>query len=262
MFNKARTLPVLLFIFGYTIICATVYPADTALEMLTRANQFYEEGDYTQASALYKNLLQTHYNGQLLYNIGNCAFKQHTLSKALLWYERAYRLLPRDKDIRTNIELCNMLLRDEIEEPLPGMFSRITGYPLKVISLNEWCWLTFVFYACSTGLFAVILFLDKTPLKKFLRWCAYSMVVIGFICGLYTGVETYHDQTRSYAILAIEESLLRSGPGDSYSSITRIHEGMKVLLRNRKNGWIQVSLTNGWNGWLKESELLPIRDSR
>ena len=41
----------------------------------------------------------------LYYNLGNCYFKLHNLPAAILSYERARRLAPRDEDIAYNLRL-------------------------------------------------------------------------------------------------------------------------------------------------------------
>ena len=42
-------------------------------------------------------------NGKLYYNLGNAYLKSGDVGRAILWYERALKLMPHDPDLRFNI---------------------------------------------------------------------------------------------------------------------------------------------------------------
>ena len=53
---------------------------------------------------------------QAHYNLGNACFKAGRLGEAVLWYERALRLAPRDADIRANLHYVEQLRLDKVSE--------------------------------------------------------------------------------------------------------------------------------------------------
>ena len=54
-------------------------------------------------------------SGNVYYNIGNCYFKSHNYGHAMLYYKKAKKFIPHDKDLNNNIELINRLyVKDKI----------------------------------------------------------------------------------------------------------------------------------------------------
>ena len=73
-------------------------------EVFTRANRAYEQGDYQKAAGLYRRMLEEGYeSGNLYYNLGNCYYKLKQKGRAILYYEKARRLIPGDADLQTNL---------------------------------------------------------------------------------------------------------------------------------------------------------------
>jgi tetratricopeptide (TPR) repeat protein len=69
-----------------------------------QANQLYQKGDYRNAAALYQQLVDQRYaNGNLYYNLGNAYFKMRQKGLAILYYQKAKRLIPGDADLKANL---------------------------------------------------------------------------------------------------------------------------------------------------------------
>ena len=76
-----------------------------ALSGFTAAAAAYRAEDYDKAAAAYEEVLRGgKESGALYYNLGNSYFKKGSLGKAVLNYERARRLVPRDGDLNFNLE--------------------------------------------------------------------------------------------------------------------------------------------------------------
>ena len=74
----------------------------------------YKEDRFADAAAAFTTIADDGVrNGKLYYNIGNACFKNGDIGHALLWYERALKLLPHDPDLRFNYEYVQTLTRDE-----------------------------------------------------------------------------------------------------------------------------------------------------
>ncbi|MCJ7813377.1 tetratricopeptide repeat protein, partial [bacterium] len=79
------------------------------------ANQLYQEGNYSAAVESYQNILDTGYDsGSIYYNMGNCYYKMQNIGYAILYYERAKRLIPGDEDLKLNLTLANLAVVDKI----------------------------------------------------------------------------------------------------------------------------------------------------
>ena len=78
----------------------TAYPqSQSHLEAIyRRANADYEQGQYQRAIEKYEQIVPLFRNGIVYYNLGNAYFRLEERGKAIVNYERAKRLMPRDKD--------------------------------------------------------------------------------------------------------------------------------------------------------------------
>jgi len=75
----------------------------------------YARNEFRQAATLYQAVIDSGYrSASLYYNLGNAHFKLNNLPRAILNYERAVRLAPRDEAIQFNLELSRSLIYDRI----------------------------------------------------------------------------------------------------------------------------------------------------
>ena len=123
----------------------------SAIEQFHQANDYYQKEKYPEAIGRYLDLVQKGYRDPyIFYNLGNAYFKKGELGRAILFYEKARMLLPRDDDIQKNLAYANSLAIDKIETKSSGLFSlweRVTDF----LTLNE---LTMIF----TGIYLVLIF--------------------------------------------------------------------------------------------------------
>ena len=81
------------------------------------AHLAYRETRFQAAYDGYSGLLGTSgADGHLLYNLGNAAFRLNQIGRAILYYERAQVLLPRDADLKFNLGHAREQIRDVIPE--------------------------------------------------------------------------------------------------------------------------------------------------
>jgi tetratricopeptide (TPR) repeat protein len=100
-----------------TMLCrfvfATVGNAPVITDPLASFNQagaLYKEGKFDQATAIYEALsARGTPNAALLYKLGNSYYRAQKPGMALIAYERALRLSPRDSDIRFNVAFIRQL---------------------------------------------------------------------------------------------------------------------------------------------------------
>lgn len=70
-------------------------------------NSAYEEGDYLKAAAEYESRIENYGpNADVLYNLGNAYFQAGQLGLAIYAFERALVLKPRDRGIKSNLQLA------------------------------------------------------------------------------------------------------------------------------------------------------------
>ena len=107
--------------------------APSAEDDFRGACNFYEKGDYKAAIREYNKILDTGYeSGELYYDLGNSYFKDGRLGMAVLSYERARNLMPRDGDLESNYRyVLNRLRHSAAPKPaiLPfRIFNKLEFY--------------------------------------------------------------------------------------------------------------------------------------
>lgn len=216
-----------------------------------QANQAYQEGNFPEAIELYQQILSTGLtNSAVFYNLGNAYFKDNQLGRAILFYERAKRLLPRDQDVAANLALANQLTVDKIPTEEMPLYLGLFTWPARSLSIAELTRLSFILYLLTAALVVGIIWVRRSQIRK-------KILVIGLIVGILfivSGVSLlgniYQQRGVSRAIVLAPVADARSGPGGDYTKIFSVHEGTKFRIRQEREGWYLISLPNGLAGWV------------
>ena len=102
------------------------------------ANRQYQSGDFAGAAAGYEQILAADGpRAPVLYDLGNSYQRLGKYGPAILAYERARLLTPRDPDLLANLALARKAAA-AFEEPGPNPRLEVA---LTFLSRNEWSWL-------------------------------------------------------------------------------------------------------------------------
>src|SRR3989338_3007101 len=113
--------------------------AESLENRFAKANQLYRDEKHDKAARLYEEIVVATPSFEVYYNLGNAYFKSKQLGKAILNYERARRLSPRDRDVLANLSYVNQLIEYKIEDKRNWYLrkkSELIGY----LTFYE-CWL-------------------------------------------------------------------------------------------------------------------------
>jgi tetratricopeptide (TPR) repeat protein len=230
---------------------------EEAAGLFARGNAAYQEGDFEKAEQHYRQILDLGTeSGPIYYNLGNACFKQKRLGEAVYFWEKARQTLPADRDIEENLELASLLLVDRIEipsDPLPlEWFKRVMG----LLTIDQEVWLVLALFIAANILFTLYLLL-KNPRNAFRALLIFLGTGILFL--IFTGSlswKVYERDFRKSGVVVEQKVDVLSGPGTDNITVFTIHEGIKVRVHGSTNGWLQISLPNGWNGWLPAESVL------
>jgi tetratricopeptide (TPR) repeat protein len=235
------------------LACPGGLPAATPEELFDAANGAYESADYDAAISAYEKILAYGlYDPRVHYNLGNAYFRKGRLGASILHYERALKIDPADSEARQNLDLARRQIRDRMAEPelqFPLLLVRdlVDGMSVNAITL-----LFFAFYIPTTSLLGAIpLSADMVRRRVF----AYGAAVLGIstlvvVAGLGYKI---HDATSERAIVMEERVDVLAGPGEDNTVLYTVHEGTSLDVRNRREGWLQVSLPDAGAGWIPVS---------
>ena len=224
-----------------------------AAGLFEQANQAYEESRYQEAGRLYEDILTSGViHGTVLYNLGNTYFKTDRLGEAILAYERARQLLPRDDDVAANLQLARELTADKIVREEPPLLIRWITSPARNLNFNELTWISFVLYLLSAMLAVIGIWArPERWRKKILVSALVTGILLVIAGGSLAGKITWQASVTRAVILAPAVDA-HSGPGENYTKIFTAHEGTTVRVRQQREGWHLITLPNGLGGWIPD----------
>ena len=141
MINLLRRSILLLAALGYLtmIVVGSVSAQETSAgELMARANERYERGEYAEAAQQYEALIDRGYGGASVYfNLGNAYLESGDLGRAILSYLRARELAPRDSDIRANLDLARSMTVDRVTAERALLIESVSFLGRRWATLSE-----------------------------------------------------------------------------------------------------------------------------
>jgi tetratricopeptide (TPR) repeat protein len=261
-------------LFGLLLRPARSAPAEALTGIFARGNSLYEGGDYEGAIEQYSSLVAKGVRRpDLYYNLANSYYKTGDLGHAVLYYERARRLAPRDGDVRENLELVRAQLRDKqfvreenrLVSGLAWPHHNLNADEMRlaaslcyialcllgiVLVLRETRWVSAVYRLLSYASLGRLAGLSKTQ-------DLIAAVTVAALLFLSTGISA-HQKTRSEkdrktAVVLAEEVAVMSGPTDDATLQFKIHQGTLVAVSDQRGAWMRIALPGGLSGWVSVS---------
>ncbi len=225
--------------------CAALWLARPAcagdqLPVFDAANQAFAQGRAAEATRGYESIIAKQgYSAPVLFNLANAQSREGKVGQAILSYERARWLAPRDPDIAANHRLA--LQRANLPMVALGWPLRCAGW----LSLDGWAGLgagSLLLLAASLPL--ALLAVRARPVLRLARFAAVlvfliSVVAIGSRWGeLDRAVVTAKEATARISPVTIAQTAFTL-PEGSLVSVVRSH-GSFTLIRNLEGhqGWV------------------------
>jgi tetratricopeptide (TPR) repeat protein len=238
-----------------------------AAVMLQAAATLYAEGAYAESAAAYQSLADEGLGSAALYhNLGHAWLRQGEIGRAILSYERAARIAPRDPQVRSSLDFAR---RQAAESPGPGSVEGLDGTAGAAGSGNpplSWrelfaSWLTraelvglvlALWWLCAICL---ILARHRRPGRgrRALRLTA-GIAAVGMVAGAFGWAAwTYDTQARPRAIVVLRDVEAAGGPGPTteFAVIEALPPGSAVRLLETRSDYTRVALPiGGREGWV------------
>lgn len=221
-------------------------------ELMQRANTAYQQQNYQEAAALYQQIADAGNEGSILfYNLGNAYYKTDEPARALLWYERALRLDPRNEDIKHNIAFVNKQLVDRIDV-MPELFITRWWNALSMsLTSNGWAVLSIILGVLVVLSNVLMLVAKRQWLRSVSIPVACISLLFVFFSIFFAHKENVRYEQTPQAIVISPVINAKHTPNEKSNDIFVIHEGLKVEVTDRLNDWLEIKLSNGEKGWVK-----------
>lgn len=224
---------------------------EEAEQIFLEAYSAYENGDYIAAVESFELISPEFESPALFKNLGNSYFRSNSIAMAILNYEKALKLNPRDKDVAFNLSHANALTKDRLKNEDDDKFENFINSITCSFSANIWAYISlamvFIFFA-----FLFLMYLTKrTSIKRSLFYASFLslLLVLGSIYFGYSSKKLI--STHTHCIIIDPKVDVKSEPAKAATDLFILHEGSKVLLLESRNLWIQIQIPNGTKGWVE-----------
>jgi tetratricopeptide (TPR) repeat protein len=223
-------------------------------EFYKKGNSSYENEDYEKAVSNYEKLLEMDkVSPEVFYNLGNSYFKLKKIGKAILNYERALRMDPADRDIRSNLKFARSMAIDKINTAERGFAQSAVLFFYDRMALDELTVAVSFFYlAIILLLIFSIFFVAK---RKIIFYTAGSLIAALFVFSIFLTAKFRDENFVKTGIIVVEKIDARSGPKEDYLLQFTLHEGAKVRIVKKAQGWYEIDLSKDLKGWIPETSV-------
>jgi len=236
---------------GAVLLFAAVLQADVEnpAAVFEQGNAQYAEGNYAEAVEVYRKLLPRHQSANLHFNLGNAYYQLGDFGPAILHFEKAATLAPRNPTIRANLELTM-----EAAQVAPRERSWTASIGER-LTPDSWAWLAVISFWGSAGLIVLApLFGWKGPLRSGLIALFISLFLLSAL-GLYG----WHRQAAMGVVLT-DEATLGIAPTTTSPAVGAVKAGDLGQIRERRGNYYLVSVETDKLGWLSSDEFQPVWD--
>ena len=227
-------------------------------ETFDAANTSYEAGDFAAAQTLYLELAEEYESAPLYFNLGNTYYRQNDFVSAILWYERARKLAPADENIKDNLALANARIVDKPRTEELGDLEASWREFVYNPEPGAWTFWSILAMCGAFALLAAFLFLKKPGLKRLTFYSGLAIIPVA----IFFFILSYLQQNAMKVEAAIITSVnvyVKSAPSDTGTDVLILNAGTKVdLIRERKEGWVELKAPNGESGWLQKEHITDI----
>jgi tetratricopeptide (TPR) repeat protein len=240
-------------LFGVLLLTSWTLAEETATFDL--ANRQFQSGDFTGAASNYeKTLASSGPRASVFYNLGNAYQKLGKYGPAILAYERARLLTPRDPDLLANLARARKAAT-AFEET--GLHTRLDP-ALKLLSRNEWSWLV-AGAATFLGCLAVLCGAVRLPRRGLRRAAGASAWVAAFAVFAGAAVLYVRRDESSRGVILSENATIRLSPFDAAESLGTPGPGRIVFLRGSAGDFRYVEVAGAeLRGWLHSNDVAAI----
>lgn len=230
-------------------VLAAPCPASEQARQFLAGLEDYKNGDYPGAVEKLSAIAESGVvNGQLFYNLGNACLKNNELGQAILWYERAMRLIPGDPDLRFNLDYARSLTKDASEEsvsPLVRIFFfwqyQLAPRTIKVAAI-----------VCNL-IFWLLLGAWRLTRRRGLFRAAMVAALPALIFVLTAAFNYYEAAQRRQAIVLPDEVAIRAGLEDGTTELFQLHAGAKVTVVKELRDHFQIRFSDDKIGWIEKT---------
>lgn len=241
------------------------------------ATQLYNSGEYRQAAEAFLSIAKVDGDSaELLFNIANSYAQAGDLGNAVLYYSRAYRLDPSNKEIKNNLEYFASKVEDSNRAELRGkkisvspdhetFFQSVNRIICADVAPNVWAIFAAILFILTLAAIAIYLFCSDVRLRKagFFGGILTFFVSLFFVIFAFMSA-SYYDSHDKAVLMTYKTELLIEPSSDAKPATNQLCQGTRLDIIAEETDvegrptWYKVRLNSDIEGWLRASDIAII----
>lgn len=226
-------------------------------DLLSKANELYNNSAYDSAVVMYKKVIDKGYSSSTLYyNLGNTYYKLRDYPMAIFYYEKSLKLDPNNEDTKHNLEIANAFISDKIET-VPDLFIKAWWNNLSnIFTANTWAVISLIVLAILLSCIFLYLIARTRILKKSMFFSCIFLILITISIFSITIKKYNYIKSNNNGIIIAPTITVKSSPSTSSVDLFVLHEGSKIKILDNTGDWEKIKIANGSIGWLPSSSII------
>lgn len=246
--------------FFYTIVLLIVVSITSIRadvnSIMQKGNEFYKSNQYQLAIDEYNKLIKQGFEGEsVYYNLGNAHYRLGKVGYAILYYEKALKLSPTDEDIKHNLMMAKLNLKDKVDTLPPFFIFNIWEGLLAAFTISGWTIIVYIVFILLL-ISVIAYFFSRTATQQRISFFTVGGVLVIFLLTVILLTVKMNKEFNIKNGIIVESAVtVKSSPDNTSRDEFVVHEGLKVSLEDRVDDWIKIRLEDGKIGWILEKNL-------
>ena len=229
------------------LICSLLMALPAGADEFKAANELYDAGKFAEAAAAYEKIEPK--TAHVYFNLGNTMFRDGKPGLAILNYERARRLAPRDPDILANLKFAQQRLGVGEVNTSPRAVQRFLHLVVESRTPKEWSTYELAGLWLTVLAIGVCFYLPRVRTGFLIVSVA---VFVGFAAATFgLSCQAIDARTAPSGVVVVNEADARFAPLPESTVHFRLVEGTKVVIREDRGQWLFVERADAQQGWVK-----------
>ena len=245
--------------FSIALLFSLMIFSQTPNELFSKANNLYQNGDYTGAIELYTSIENDDLvSDDLFFNLGNCYYKLNKVAPSIYYYEKALKINPIHEDAAFNLSFAKRMTIDVIEDLPKTLLQRFSINVIQKLTFDTWALIAVIASFLASFLFLLYHFSFSSKKKLFYFNTTIAAVIVLLISVSFAFQNYKTVQNNRSAIIFTSKVEIKNSPSTSSEEVFELHEGTKVLILDELDNWKKIKIADGKIGWIYEDDLKEI----
>jgi len=242
-------------IFYLFILLSSFAKADSN-SIMQSANEYYKNNRYQLAIEEYNKLLLDGFEGtSLYYNLGNAHYRLGKVGYAILYFQKALKLSPNDEDVKHNLALAKLNLKDKVDTLPPFFIFNLWEGLLASFSVTGWTIIVYIVFILFL-IVTVSYFFSRNVTEQRISFFSGAGLTIALVFAIILLVVKMNKEYNVKDGIIVETAVVvKSSPDFSSKDSFQIHEGLKVRVEDHVDDWVKIRLNDGKIGWINEKSI-------